>query len=454
MTQGSAFGTNAVAARVIARVISAVIARVIVAFVISSPLLRLAAAADPGSITPWRSQEPTGPLQATIDRLTPGEYLRLPKGVLFGPIVVRTSSVTIDGGGDAVIDARGHGSVVVVEANGVTLRGLTIRGSGESNPDVDAGISLRSVDASVVDGCRLEDVLFGIDVSQGTHVTIRNSEISSKDFEPTMRGDAIRVWSSSDVLVQGNHWHDARDAVSWYSERVTFSRNRGERSRYSVHSMYTKSLMVSNNTFEDNSVGVFVMYGLGTTVLGNTVQRSSGVTGIGLGLKETSGVYANGNTFVYCAVGVLVDNSPWEPNTRNWFRNNHIAFNGVGIMLANDRAGNEFFRNTFRANRIDVDTEQRRRSPGQWLENTWDTYEGLDRDADGFGDVPHVPRKFGDLLTGEHPTAQFFVGAPVLTLINIIERLVPITEPIVLLEDPRPRMSRASFGLAAGDLAK
>ncbi|MBK8011707.1 MAG: nitrous oxide reductase family maturation protein NosD [Deltaproteobacteria bacterium] len=421
---------------------------------ISSLFLGLTAAANPGSITPWRSEAATGPLQATIDRLRPGAHLRLPKGVHFGPIVVRVSNVTIDGGGDAVIDARGHGSVVVVEANGVTLRGLTIRRSGESNPDVDAGISLRSANGSIVDGCRLEDVLFGIDVSHGTHVTIRNSEISSKAFEPTMRGDAIRVWSSSDVLVQGNHWHDARDAVSWYSERVTFSRNRGERSRYSVHSMYTKSLMVSNNTFEENSVGVFVMYGLGTTVIGNTVKRSSGVTGIGLGLKETSGVYADGNTFVYCAVGVLVDNSPWEPNTRNWFRNNQIAFNGVGIMLANDRAGNEFFRNAFRGNRIDVDTEQRRQSPGQWVENTWDAYEGLDRDADGFGDVPYVPKKYGDLLTGEHPAAQFFVGAPVLTLINIIERLVPITEPIVLLDDPRPRMSRASSGLTTGGLAQ
>jgi len=140
----------------------------------------------------------------------------------------------------------------------------------------------------------VRDTLFGIDVGDIEEVRIEGCDISSRPTDVTMRGDAIRVWSSDDVDVIDNYWHDARDAVAWYSDRVLFEHNRGVRSRYSVHSMYSKNLIVRNNFFEDNSVGVFLMYGRGATVVNNEIRESTGAAGIGLGLKETSGIYAEG----------------------------------------------------------------------------------------------------------------------------------------------------------------
>ena len=65
------------------------------------------------------------------------------------------------------------------------------------------------------------------------------------------------------------------------------------------------------------------------------------------------------------------------------------------------------------------------------------------------GDTPHAPRKYGDLLVGAHPSARFFSGAPVLTMVGIIERLVPLTEPLLLLRDEEPRVDvpARSFGV-------
>ena len=389
------------------------------------------------SVAAWREEVEPGPLQAKIDALKLGDRLDL-TGVELGPIVIRTQGITIDGGGSAVIDGQRRSSVVIIDADDVTLRGLTIRGSGDFTPQVDAGIAVTSRNNVHLENLKIEDVLFGIDISESHNIVIQGCDISSKDVDPTYQGDAIRIWSSKDVNVIDNFWHDARDSVAWYSERVTFTKNRAERTRYSIHSMYSNSLMIEDNVFENNSVGIFVMYGKGTTVLRNTVVRSAGITGMGLGLKETSSVYAQGNSFVYCATGILMDNSPWEPDTRNWVLDNRFMFNDVGVLLANDR-DNEFSRNVFSGNRLDVDTEQRRKSPGNWSGNYWADYEGFDRNNDGIGDTPHTPRKYGDLLTGAHPSARYFTGSPILALITLIERLVPLTEPIELLEDPKPR---------------
>jgi nitrous oxidase accessory protein len=389
----------------------------------------------------WRPPVKPGSLQTRIDALQPGQTLRL-SGVNQGPIHIKTQGITLEGDGTAVIDGQRRDSVIVVEADNVTIRNLTVRGSGDFNPNVDAGIAVVSTVGTTIDTVKIEDALFGIDVSASNQVVIANSDISSKNVDPTLQGDAIRIWAAKDVEVRDSFWHDARDVVAWYSERVRIVGNRATRTRYSVHSMYSKSLMIENNEFEANSVGIFIMYGVGTTVLNNTIRRSAGLTGIGLGLKETSSVYASGNSFVYCATGILLDNSPWEPNTKNWIVDNQLVSNDVAVLLANDRDGNDITGNEFRGNRVDVDTEQRRKSPGKWLGNYWDQYEGFDRDLDGVGDTPHIPRKYGDQITGEHPSTRYFSGAPVLVLIGLIERLVPMTEPIELLVDPSPRRAR------------
>ncbi len=393
-----------------------------------------------GATSSWRRASELGSLQLRVDRLLPGETLELAPGVHQGPIAIRTPHVAIVGTSGAVVDGRKIGTVISIEAPGVRLEGFAVRGSGDSNTQSDAGVSIQGQQEVTLQGLHVYDALFGIDVGDSEDVLIEECEISSRGADVLMRGDAIRIWASRRIDVRDNYWHDARDAVAWYSEAVVFERNRGVRSRYSVHSMYSEGLTVRENYFEDNSVGVFIMYGKGITVLDNEIRKSSGAAGIGLGLKETSNVYAEGNAILHCATGILVDNSPWDPGTKGWFHDNMLAFNGTAILLANDRSGNQFVRNVLRSNATDVDTESRRTSPSLWKSNHWDRYEGFDRDDDGIGDSPHEPRKYGDLLVGAHPSARFFSGAPVLTVVGIIERLVPLTEPLLLLRDPEPRL--------------
>jgi nitrous oxidase accessory protein len=397
-------------------------------------------APHPGDLTSWRQQTVVGALQMRVNQLKPGDTLQLEEGLHEGPIIIRTPGVTIDGGDKAVIDGQGQASVVVIEADGVTLRNFTIRGSGTSHDQVDAGIAVLAVRNSRILAVRVEDCLFGIDVAGAEDVTLEGNHITSKKLDLGVRGDAIRIWSSKRVAIIGNSWTDTRDAVVWYSQNVIFEKNRAQRARYSVHSMYTKSLMIRDNVFEQNSVGIFIMYGEGTSVIRNIIRHSLGPTGLALGLKETSNVFAQDNSFIYCAAGILVDNSPMAPNSRNWFQNNLTAYNEVGVLLGGTKEGNEFRGNIFKGNTRDVDSETRKPSRSLWLGNFWDQYDGFDRNEDGIGDSAYVVRRYGDLLTGSHPSVRFFFGSPLLVFIELMERLLPLTDPIELAVDAQPRL--------------
>jgi nitrous oxidase accessory protein len=399
----------------------------------------LAAQSSGADLTGWhRPSAALGDLQLRIAALQPGETLVLEEGDHEGPIVIRTPGITLHGKKNSSVRGRGKGSVIVVEADNVTLENFAITGSGDSYDQVDAGIAVRNSKNTVLRQLRISDSLFGIDVANSQGVRIENNKISSKNLDLGLRGDAIRLWASRDVHVLNNFWSDTRDAVSWYSQQVTFAGNEATRSRYSIHSMYSNSLMIEDNHFYGNSVGIFIMYGEGTTLLNNTISQSLGPTGMALGMKETSSLYASGNRFLYCAIGVLVDNSPLQPGSGNWFKDNQIAFNTTGVLFSNGRKGNQFVSNRFESNHTDVDSESRRISESLWENNFWDNYDGFDRDKNGVGDTPFRVLRYFDLKTSTHPVTGFFYGAPVASLVNFVERLLPLTEPVEILRDEKP----------------
>ncbi|MFN4148324.1 MAG: nitrous oxide reductase family maturation protein NosD, partial [Rhodocyclaceae bacterium] len=75
-----------------------------------------------------------------------------------------------------------------------------------------------------------------------------------------------------------------------------------------------------------------------------------------------------------------------------------------------------------------------------WRGNRWDEYQGFDRDGDGIGDMPHEVWLFADRIWMENPMASFFRNAPVLELIDFLERLAPFAAPYRILSDPTPDM--------------
>lgn len=383
--------------------------------------------------------------QALVDAAAPKSLLSPPAGSYAGPVRI-DKPLDIDGRGEVTIDAGGKGSVIVLDTDNATLRNLRLTNSGNSHNDIDAGVQVRG-NFNVIKDNRIDDCLFGIDLQQSEHNIVRRNHITSKPVDLGMRGDAIRLWYSFNNKIEENEAVDSRDIVVWYSRDNVIRRNSARGGRYSLHFMYSQYNLVEENDFRGNSVGIFLMYSDSVIIRRNHISHAVGAAGVGIGFKETSDVDIVDNEILYCATGLHLDVSPFQPDTTNRIRGNLIAYNGIGIQFLNDWTGNVFEDNLLKGNLTQVavlggKTAKR----NDWKGNYWDDYAGFDRDRDGIGDTAHEQYAYADRIWMDVPPARFFKGTPMLEVLDFLERLAPFTSPDLLLRDEQPLMA-AEFRL-------
>ena len=390
------------------------------------------------SLSTWAVGHP--PLQPLIDETPAGETLVPPPGTYAGPVVI-TRPINLDGQNRVTIDAGGKGSVIVLKTDGATIRNLHLTNSGESHNDIDAGVQVRGK-YNVIRDNLIDNCLFGVDLQQSENNVVRRNRISSKDFELGQRGDAIRLWYSFHNRITDNIITGARDTVVWYSANNTIARNRATRSRYSLHFMYSRYNLVEDNYYANNTVGIFLMYSDGVVVRNNYIGHAAGPTGVGIGFKETSDLTIEGNKILYCASGLYIDVSPFQPDTTNRFTNNLIAYNGIGVRFLNDWTGNIFRHNEFVDNLTQIVVSGgKTANRNVWENNYWSDYQGFDLDKNGVGDTPYEVYAYADRLWQDEPYAQFFKGSPMLEVLDFLERLAPLSEPRLLVRDREPALS-------------
>lgn len=383
--------------------------------------------------------------QALVDAADPKGTLVPTPGIYSGPVTIE-SPMTIDGKGKVIIDAGGKGSVIYLETDGATLMNLQLRNSGDSHNDLDSAVQVRG-NFNVIKDNVIIDTLFGVDLQQSSNNIIKRNQISSKPVELGMRGDAIRLWYSFSNKITDNIIRNSRDTVVWYSRDNLIARNDARGGRYSLHFMYSQFNEVVDNHYENNSVGIFLMYSDGVQLRNNTITHATGATGMGVGFKETSDVDVIGNRILYCGTGLYLDVSPYQPDTTNRIKDNLIAYSGIGVLFLNDWTGNIIEGNRFKGNitQVAVSGGGKTANRNRWQGNYWDDYEGFDLDRDGVGDKPFELYSYADRIWMDVPSARFFKGSPVLEVMDFLERLAPFTEPYMLVRDRSPLMTAESL---------
>ena len=381
------------------------------------------------------------PFQNLVDAAPEGSILRPPPGIYAGPVTL-TKPLTIEGHGDVTIDSGDKGTVFSIQTNGATLKGLHLTGSGDSHDTDDSCLDVRG-DHNQIEKLVIDNCLFGIDLKQSNDNVVRGNKISSKPLEIGLRGDGLRLWYSHRNLIESNEVIDSRDMVAWYSNDNIYRLNVGKRSRYSIHFMFAKNNIIENNQFIDNAVGVYFMYTEGGILRNNLISHATGATGMAIGFKEASNAVIEGNEIIYCAVGIGSDLSPFQPDSKIWVKNNRFAFNGIAIQFTSELGGNVVTDNTFEGNLTNVVQSGRGKAGlNEWSGNFWDDYQGFDRNHDSMGDTPYELYAYADQIWIELPAARFFKTAPVMELLDFLERLAPFSSPELTLKDDRPRFAR------------
>jgi len=387
--------------------------------------------------------EPVLPLQELIDQTPPGGVVTLNPGRYLGPALIE-KTIILDGRGQVTIDGQEKGSVLTIKADEVVIKNLTIVNSGSSHDKVDSGILLRSASKTKIINNRIENCLFGIDLQESHDNRIIGNEISSQNAPLGLRGDGIRGWASHRNTFSQNRIHDSRDMVIWYSNDNIIEDNEGWNNRYSLHFMYSGGNIVRGNKYHHNTVGIFLMYSRDVTVEHNEVKYSLGGTGVGIGLKEVDNLTIRHNRVIYCTSGFYFDLSPFQPEKYNFIKANTIAYSVVGFDFNSDLERNIIKGNAFVDNLEVVRVKGNGVASGNlWEGNYYSDYEGFDSNRDGYGDFIHNHDVYLDTLWMNNHWMLLFSGSPVISVINLLARLAPISEPRLLFTDQKPVFSRS-----------
>ncbi len=386
---------------------------------------------------------PQNPLQSAIDAASDGDEIELSAGEFAGPIIIdKKISIIGDLSGQTHIKGSGNGDVIIIRSNGVVLKNLFISGSGNSHSELNSAIFCDQVSGVKIINNTITDSLFGVNFKQCNASEIIGNKISSKAVSLGLRGDAIRLWYSHDNKILDNEITHSRDMVIWYSSNNVIKNNSGSFGRYSLHFMYAGKNLVEQNRFFANSVGIFFMFSNGSLIKNNTVQNSTGAFGVGIGMKDTSDFVVENNILSYNARGLYLDQSPFQPESINVFKNNRILSNTVAVQMHATQHKTVFKNNDFIANmQVAInDTPGSKIDINEWQNNFYDDYEGFDRDANGDGDSEYRSFSYADQLWAYYPAMRFFYGSPVMGILNFLAKLAPFSEPELLIIDKNPKI--------------
>jgi nitrous oxidase accessory protein len=383
-------------------------------------------------------------LEDDLARASPGDTVHI-SGIHTGHFVI-DRPLTLIGESGAILDGGGSGTVLTVRAPNVEIRGLTIRGSGDSHTTEDAAVRIEHSPRARIETVRIEDALFGIFVMESDGCTIGNSRISGKALPIERRGDGIRLWHSSGCRLIDNRVTDSRDVVIWYSSDTVAKGNVVTKSRYGLHYMYSDRNSFERNRFEDNQVGAAIMYSRGIDLFENAFSYSNGPAAYGLLVKDADDVFIRENRFVHNDGALFFDNAPQAKDGKVEVTKNLIARNRVGVALLPLTQRIRFLDNTFLGNDRHVEV----RGSGSadrnvWSENGrgnhWSDAVVWDRDGDGISEIPVKFESSFEILGDKYPVLSFFDGTPAATALDSASRAFPIFNPRPYLTDAHPLMA-------------
>lgn len=390
-------------------------------------------------------------LAKAIQTAAPGDTLRLGNARYDGPIVI-DRPLTLIGDRDSRIVGKGEGTVIGVQADDVTLKGLFITGSGRRLDRLDSGIALsKGTHRAHVEGNRIVMNLIGIDVQGAIDATLSgNTIVGRTDLHRAEMGSGIYVWNAPGLLVEHNDIRRGRDGIFvTTSMKARYRFNRMQELRFAFHSMNANDIVLEHNVSRGNMLGFAFMFSRNVTATDN-LSDSDLTHGLFLNSVNNSSLIHNevrhgGEKclFVYSA-------------TRNRIEGNRLEGCGIGIHLTGGSAENVLTDNAIIGNRTQVKYVGTR-----WLEwsgvpegsdkaktprgNFWSDHVAFDIDGDGIADSPYRPNDTVDVLTWSQPMTRLLLGAPAVQLIRWAQSRFPGLLPGGVI-DSHPLMSPEGTG--------
>jgi nitrous oxidase accessory protein len=308
----------------------------------------------------------------------------------------------------------------------VQIRQITVRNSGLSLPDMDAGIFLdKPAHNALIENNAILDNLVGVYV-WGPHNALvqHNTIVGNKELRLNERGNGVTVWNSPGSRILYNDISWGRDGIfSNTSRDNVFSHNRFTQLRYAVHYMYTNNSEVSSNVSIGNDIAYALMFSQFLTVRENISINS---THQGLMLNAAQQSTITDNIVDGAEKGVFLYNANFNKISGNLIQNTQI-----GVHYTAGSEGNEITENAFIQNQNQVKYVGTRYL--EWSSkdrgNYWSDHSAFDLNGDGIGDTAYRPNGLIEQLVWRAPSARVLLNSPAVSIVRWAQTQFPAILP-------------------------
>jgi len=381
----------------------------------------------------------SSPLQDAIDNAPANSILKLSSGTYKGNIVIDKPLTILAKDGKVIIEGDGKKNVITITSSFVTLKNLTITGSGNKKYTIDSAISMNNVKKCEINGCKLLDNLYGIDMAMVSDSLIINNYITSREADIELRGNALKLYYANNNLIENNIIEKSKDITLNYSHNNTFKSNKFIYNRFATHISLSNNNTFINNIYRYNSVSILIMGAKNTTITNNLIQSSKGAAGIGIVIGGVSNFKFEKNKVCFNAKGIYIDGKEKAKGMKRYINYNEISHNGEAIHFHATVKDNTITHNKFLGNIDDVVKDTENSPTNNLVEyNYWDRYAGFDRNHDNIGDTTYKIYQYADQLWQYNHKVKFFYASPIMTLLNFMSNLAPFIEPNLIIEDKKP----------------
>jgi len=353
-----------------------------------------------------------------------------------GDIII-DKPLTLIGINFPVIDGDNEYKLITVVADSVWIEGFVIQNVKLSYIEDNAGIRIKRKKYFTIKNNKLYNTFFGIYLENSDNGIVEGNIVIGDAQEEFNSGNAIHLWHCKNIKVFNNHVEKHRDGI--YFEFVDSSEIAGNTSenmlRYGLHFMFSNNDNYHDNVFKDNGAGVAVMFSKNIIMTNNTFQDNWGPSSYGLLLKEIYDGELKGNLFLRNTIGINAEGS-----NRIKIENNTFEHNGWAVKILGACFNNDFKNNNFLYNAFDL------AYTGNLNENTfdhnyWSDYAGYDLDKNGIGDVPYRPVKLFSYVVNMVPESIVMIRSLFVQMIDFSEKVSPVFTPDNL-RDSEPLMEK------------
>jgi len=294
-----------------------------------------------------------------------------------------------------------------------------------------AGVKVINSEACIIRENHFLNNFFALYLEKVKDCIVENNKIIGFAKSEGASGNGIHAWDSKNLYIKKNYIKGHRDGIYFeFVSRSTIEENVSENNlRYGLHFMFSHDNTFRKNRFYKNGAGVAVMYSRDVIMEENTFEKNSGQASYGLLLKDLSNSIVRKNRFINNSYGVYLD----ECN-RTSFEGNTFENNGWAVKIYANSLNNTFKSNFFLNNAFDVSTNTLSYFENLFSKNYWDKYEGYDMDKDGIGDMPYRPLSFMAFLFERYPLSLLFYNSFLMRIMDIMERLIPLLNPKGLID--------------------